>query len=63
LLIADFEIDDCRLRLPIVDWQWPLNQQSTIPLHNRQSQSTIVNLNRQSAIRKSAVANPKSAIV
>jgi hypothetical protein len=39
------------------------SDKSSIVNRNRQSQSTIVNLNPQSSIEKSAVANPQSAIV
>jgi hypothetical protein len=49
-------IDDLRLRLGIADFgrQFQIN--------NRHSQSSIRNLNRQSAIQKSEVANRQSAI-
>lgn len=45
-------------------WRRLLNQQPSIQIDNpnRQSQSSIATLNRQFAIRKSALTNPQSAI-
>jgi hypothetical protein len=37
-------------------------EQSTMPIDNPLSQSTIRNLNPQSAIKKSAIFSPKSAV-
>ena len=53
-MIADFKIVDFRFGLWIGD--------CTIAIHNPQSQSTIRNLNPQSAIAESAIAIPQSAM-
>jgi hypothetical protein len=60
LMIADCV--DCGFGIEIVDCGLPLNQQSPIRNLNQHSESTISTLNRQSAISKSAIANPQSAI-
>jgi hypothetical protein len=46
--------------LSIADLAQILNRQT--PQYNRQSQSQIRNLNPKSAIKKSAINNPQSAI-
>jgi hypothetical protein len=57
-MIVDFVTVDCRLRVPIADRE--------SPIVNRQSQATIVDLNRQSSIdqirnHQSAIRSPQSA--
>jgi hypothetical protein len=57
--VGDCGFGDCRLRIETADCGLSDGGQ----ISNRQSQSAIRNLNRQSTIKKSAITNPKSAML
>jgi hypothetical protein len=54
-------IADCRSGLPLVRTAWPIAQ-SSVSIDNRQSQSVILNLNRQATIERSEIIKRQSAM-